>query len=57
MSTGMKTKHEQDLALAEKRLGKGLNTNPWVQHVKAYAKEHGCTYKEAMKKAKETYKK
>lgn len=50
----MKTKHVQEVA-AEKRLGKGLN--PWVQHVKAYAKQHGCSYKEALKKAKETYKK
>jgi signal-transduction protein with cAMP-binding, CBS, and nucleotidyltransferase domain len=50
MSNGMKTKHEQ--VAAEK---KGLN--PWVQHVKAYAKQNGCTYKEALKKAKETYKK
>ena len=30
--------------------------NSWVAHVKAYQAKHGCTYKEAMKRAKETYK-
>ena len=29
----------------------------WVAHCKAYAKQHGCSYKEAMSKAKATYKK
>ena len=29
----------------------------WIAHVRSYAKEHGCTYKEAMSRAKETYKK
>lgn len=27
----------------------------WIEHVKAYQKEHGVSYKEAMKAAKETY--
>ena len=27
----------------------------WIMHVKAYAKKHNISYKEAMKKAKETY--
>ena len=31
--------------------------NKWVNHVKAVAKDHGITYKEAMSKAKSTYKK
>ena len=30
-------------------------TNPWVAHVKAYQTQHGCTYKEAMTRAKESY--
>ena len=29
----------------------------WIKHVKAYAKEHGIKYPEALKKAKDTYKK
>ena len=28
----------------------------WIQHVKAYASQHGVSYKEAMSKAKATYK-
>jgi len=32
--------------------------NPWVAHVKAYQSEHrGMSYKEAMSRAKETYRK
>lgn len=31
--------------------------NPWVSHCKAYQKKHGCSYGEAMKKAKTSYKK
>lgn len=29
----------------------------WIKHVQAYAKQHGCSYKEAMSKAKASYKK
>jgi hypothetical protein len=40
----------------------GLGKKPrkpsaWITHVKAYAKEHGCSYKEALSRAKATYKK
>ena len=28
----------------------------WIEHVKAYAKKNKVTYKEAMSKAKSTYK-
>ena len=28
----------------------------WIDHVKAYAKKHGVSYKEAMSKAKASYK-
>lgn len=30
-------------------------TNPWVAHVKKYQADHGCTYKEAMSRAKPSY--
>ena len=29
--------------------------NPWIEHVKTYAKEHNITYGEAISQAKETY--
>lgn len=29
--------------------------NKWIEHVKAYAKQHGVSYKKAMKDAKSTY--
>ena len=28
----------------------------WIEHVKAYCKKHGCSYKEGMSKAKASYK-
>jgi len=31
-------------------------TSPWIAHVKKYAKEHGITYGEALKKARASYK-
>jgi predicted RNase H-like nuclease (RuvC/YqgF family) len=38
--------------------GKGMSrSNPWVSHVKQYAKDNGITYSQAMKQAKSTYKK
>jgi len=32
-------------------------TNPWIQHVKQYAKEHNLSYKDALKKARPSYQK
>lgn len=32
-------------------------SNPWIQHVKAYAKKHGIKYGDAISKAKASYKK
>ena len=29
--------------------------NPWISHVKHYAKQHNVSYKEALKKAKSSY--
>lgn len=29
--------------------------NKWIEHVKAYQAQHGCSYKEAMTRAKESY--
>ena len=39
--------------------GGGVPRRPsaWISHVKAYASEHGISYKEALSKAKATYKK
>lgn len=31
-------------------------TNRWIEHVKKYARKHNCSYGEAMKKAKKSYK-
>ena len=33
----------------------GSGMSPWIRHVKAYQKKHGCSYKEALKGAKSTY--
>jgi hypothetical protein len=30
-------------------------TNQWIEHCKAYAKEHGCSYRDAIKNSKESY--
>ena len=30
--------------------------NPWVAHVKKYQRSHGCSYQEAMVRAKQSYK-
>ena len=30
--------------------------NQWISHVKQYAKQHGCSYSEALKRAKPSYK-
>jgi hypothetical protein len=48
------------MVIGSGRRTKKKRTNPtkesaWVKHVKAYAKEHGIKYGEAMKKAKATY--
>lgn len=33
----------------------GVSASPWITHVKAYAAEHGITYREALSQAKDTY--
>lgn len=33
----------------------GKRSSKWIDHVKAYAKQHGIKYGEALKKAKATY--
>ena len=48
------------LGLAEKGkaiAGGAKRSSPWIQHVKDYSKAHNVSYKEAMSKAKATYKK
>jgi hypothetical protein len=37
--------------------GGGGKTSSWIQHVKNYSKTHGCSYKDALSKAKASYKK
>ena len=37
--------------------GRGAGASSWVEHVKEYAKEHGCSYKEAMSRASASWKK
>ena len=32
-------------------------SSPWIEHVKAYCKQHGCKYSDGLKQAKATYKK
>ena len=40
------------------RSGKGAKkSSPWIEHVKAYCKKHGCKYSDGLKQAKSTYKK
>lgn len=42
--------------LAREQRGRGKN-NKWIAHVKAYAKKHNISYREALVKSKKTYKK
>lgn len=30
-------------------------TNPWIQHVQAYAKQHGCSYRTALQRSRASY--
>ena len=34
-----------------------MTHNKWVDHIKEYQRQHNCSYKEAMKGAKDTYQK
>jgi hypothetical protein len=43
------------LKMAKKATGKGVKSSKWIDHVKAHAAEHGISYKQAMKEAKDTY--
>jgi hypothetical protein len=51
--TGKSTFKEGGIVKA-KRVGK---PSAWISHVKAYQNQHGCSYKEAMVKAKASYQK
>lgn len=35
--------------------GSGIKQNSWIMHCKKYQGEHGCSWKEALKGAKESY--
>ena len=37
-------------------VGAGGKTNPWIAHVKAYAKKHNLSYGDAISKARPSYK-
>ena len=45
------------LAAAGRKGVQPVALKKWVEHVKAYKKKHGCTYKEAMINSKSSYKK
>ncbi len=49
-----KTNPEVDRKVGEGVSG-GKKTSKWIEHVKAYAKQHGIKYGEALKRAKATY--
>jgi hypothetical protein len=52
-ATGQKRYKEGGIVKA-KRVGK---PSAWISHVKSYQNQHGCSYREAMVKAKATYQK
>lgn len=37
------------------KLVRNKKINPWIAHVKQYAREHNCTYREALKLSKDSY--
>ena len=41
----------------KKQSGGSLGGGDWIAHVKACQRKHGCSYREAMKRASKTYKK
>lgn len=45
------------MKLSEKQQRTIKNESLWITHVKEYQKSHNCSYKEALKQAKESYKK
>jgi hypothetical protein len=51
-----RTSSDSDSPIEAELVGEG-KSNKWIRHVKAYQAKHGCSYKEAMKKSKKTYKK
>jgi hypothetical protein len=62
---GQKDREDEKLAMEVKGLkdkmkkkgAKKKGAGSWIAHVKAYAKKNGVSYKEAMTKARATYKK
>jgi hypothetical protein len=53
----LKKKVKKEIKTKDEKKGSGKLVNKWVMHVKQYANEHGIPYKEAMSKAKASYKK
>jgi X-X-X-Leu-X-X-Gly heptad repeat protein len=52
---GKKPKKAGKSAAKSAAAKRNANTNSWIQHVKAYAAQHGVSYGEAMKAAKASY--
>lgn len=42
--------------VAKRKVGAKRGTSKWIMHVKKYAKSHGISYGDAMKKARSSYK-
>lgn len=45
------------MKLSDKQKEKIKKNSSWIDHVKEYQKSHNCTFKQALKEAKESYKK
>jgi hypothetical protein len=39
----------------KRKAARSGRSNPWIAHVKSYAKKHGLSYGEALKKARASY--
>ncbi len=50
------TNEKRKIILNDNRITKTeRKSNPWVDHCKKYAAEKGCSYKQAISEAKESY--
>lgn len=50
------TNAKRKIVINDERITKiERKNNPWVEHCKKYAAENGCSYKEAISKAKDSY--
>ena len=49
------TKNKKPILYVPPKKLKGKGVSPWITHVKNYQKQHLCSYREALKNAKHTY--